>query len=300
MELAKGLAVNRSLTLLEYSSCFRFFIYPHLLPSLSGNVIVSTGLRSLFKALNDNRRSELKLLEYLIHLFLLKQLPPPFCILSFCSLSGNGIEREGCQYIVSYLKDNNSLRALILDDNSLGTSTEDETETGVHLLANIIPNLKKLAHLRFCTYFFFFERPYCSSLRLVYKTIRSLIQPFPNWQSHSKRTKLCHISGIYCHFLPFIAPRLSLLSLLSSDRLQWNLITADGGATLAKGLAKNSTLMFVSLVGNRIPPPTAGFIRSASLLSRGSVVPPCELDIPWGAIENQETFLAELQNVQYL
>lgn len=69
--------------------------------------------------------------------------------LSLYSLSGNGIERDGCQFIVSYLKDNNSLRALILDDNSLGTSTEEETETGIHLLAGILPNLKKLAHLRF-------------------------------------------------------------------------------------------------------------------------------------------------------
>jgi hypothetical protein len=78
------------------------------------------------------------------------------------------------------------------------------------------------------------------------------------------------------------------------------MITVDGGTFLAKGLSKNSTLLFLALIGNRIPPSTAAFIRMASILSRGSVVPPCELDIPMSSTENQETFLAEIQNVQYL
>jgi hypothetical protein len=53
---------------------------------------------------------------------------------------------------VTYLKDNNSLRALVLDDNSLGLFPQNQAEgtdpdPGIHLLANILPHAKKLAHL---------------------------------------------------------------------------------------------------------------------------------------------------------
>jgi Ran GTPase-activating protein (RanGAP) involved in mRNA processing and transport len=69
--------------------------------------------------------------------------------LTLRSLSGNGIDCEGCRHIAKYLKDNNSLQALILDDNPLGLSQDHDPDhvPGIQLLANILPNAKKLCHL---------------------------------------------------------------------------------------------------------------------------------------------------------
>jgi hypothetical protein len=77
------------------------------------------------------------------------------------------------------------------------------------------------------------------------------------------------------------------------------MITGLGGNYLAKGMAKNMTLLCLSLVGNKIPSSTAGLIIEASILARGNVVSPCELDIPFNPPRNQEIIRMELDSVQY-
>ena len=154
-------------------------------------MISSKGLQHIFRAINENRRSELKLIEF-VDIFLIDFL---IYFSSFShstiyfshSLSSNAIEYEGCRYITSSLRDNNSLRGLILDDNYLGTllsfststssnsassnspssnslSTpsamssrdyEEGNETCINLIAEMLCATRKLAHLRFLFHQFY-------------------------------------------------------------------------------------------------------------------------------------------------
>lgn len=86
----------------------------------------------------------------------------------FYSLSGNAIEFEGCRYMMQHLRDNNSLRALVLDDNYLGAlpseteiqtpssvpsessarDIENKNDSAIDFIADMLCVAKKLSHLR--------------------------------------------------------------------------------------------------------------------------------------------------------